>query len=233
MRKINAIAFKELTALFGSPLAYVVLFLSTAVFNIFFFMIIDQNREAHLKDIFTVMEFLLVFFVPIFTMKSFAEENASGTMEFLLTAPVRKIEIVLGKFAGIKIFLFCVIAPTFVYYFIFSHFADFDKVTALWGYLGIWLEVNFFAAIGLFISSLCRSQVVAAMSTYVILFILYFSMSFKMYVEGKLNVLVSYIAVMSHSENFFTGIFLLSDVVYFLSGIIFFLLLTRLMLNRQ
>ncbi|MBF0479678.1 MAG: ABC transporter permease subunit [Candidatus Omnitrophica bacterium] len=231
MRKINAIAQKELLALFCSPIAYVILFLSTVIFNVFFFMIIDQNREAQLKDVFTVVEFMLVFFVPIFTMKIFSEERASGTLEFLLTAPVKDIEIVLGKFLGLSIFLTCVLAPTLIYYFILSRFSDFDRLAALWGYCGLWLEGYLFIAIGIFLSSLCRSQIVAAMSSYMVLFLLYFTLSFKTYTQGMWSSVIGYAAVMTHTENFFTGIFLLSDLVYFVSGILFFLLLTKLVLK--
>ena len=104
MSKIIAIAKKELKTYFKSPIAYIVLILTVSVFNLFFFLIVNENREASLHDIFKVMEFLFIFIVPLLTMKLFAEEKSSGTMEFLMTTPTTNTEIVLGKYLGSLIF---------------------------------------------------------------------------------------------------------------------------------
>ena len=76
MSKILAIAKKELAAYFQSPIAYIILIVTITTFNVFFFLIIDSNREATLRDVFKIMEFLLVFIIPLLTMKTFAEEKA-------------------------------------------------------------------------------------------------------------------------------------------------------------
>ena len=88
MNKIWAIITKELSVYFKSPMAYIVLILTISIFNIFFYMIIDQNKEVVLKDVFQVMEFMFIFLGPLLTMGIFAQEKANGTMEFLMTAPV-------------------------------------------------------------------------------------------------------------------------------------------------
>ena len=80
MNKILAIAQKELKAYFKSPIAYIVLIITISVFNVFFFLIVNENREAALSDVFQVMEFLFIFIVPLLTMKIFSEEKSSGTM---------------------------------------------------------------------------------------------------------------------------------------------------------
>ena len=98
MSKILSIAKKELMTYFKSPIAYIILILTITIFNIFFFMIIDQNREVSLRDIFQVMEFMFVFLVPLLTMRMFSEEKLTGTMEFLMTAPLTNTAIVLGKY---------------------------------------------------------------------------------------------------------------------------------------
>ena len=162
MGKILAITAKELRSYFKSPIAYIVLIISTSIFNFFFFLIIDENREAALKDVFTVMEFMFVFLIPILTMKIFAEEKSNGTMEFLVTTPTANTEIVLGKYFGSLIFLSIIVSATSIYYVILKTFSNPDALAILAGYLGIWLEGAFFVAIGLFISSLTRSQIVAA-----------------------------------------------------------------------
>jgi len=104
LSKALTITKKEMAAYFKSPIAYIILIVTVSVFNMFFFIIIDTNREATLRDVFKIMEFLFVFIVPLLTMKAFAEEKASGTMEFLMTTPTTNTSIVLGKYWGSLIF---------------------------------------------------------------------------------------------------------------------------------
>ena len=233
MNKIWAIANKELATYFKSPIAYIILVITISIFNIFFFMIIDSNQEATLRDVFKVMEFLFVFIIPLLTMRTFAEEKATGTMEFLMTTPTTNMVIVGGKFLGSFIFFTLIIALTSAYYFLIEYFGSPDRAAVLTGYLGIWLEGAMFIAIGLLVSSLTRSQIVAAICTYIILFLLYFSMSFIQYTHGATETFVRYISTLSHSENFAAGLITTSDLVYYLSGILFCLVLTRLSIENR
>lgn len=233
MNKIFAITKKELASYFKSPIAYVVLFITISIFNIFFFMIIDSNREATLRDVFKVMEFMFVFIVPLLTMKTFAEEKATGTMEFLMTTPTTNTAIVFGKYLGSLIFFTLIIVLTFGYYFIIEYFGSPDRIAVFTGYLGVWLEGALFIAIGLLISSLTRSQIVAAICSYVVLFLLYFSMSFLQYTQGTAETIIRYIGTLSHAENFGVGLITTADLTYYLSGIIFCLVLTRLSIENR
>src|SRR3989339_2066679 len=112
VNKILSIARKEMAAYFKSPVAYIILILTIAIFNVFFFMIIDQGREASLKEVFQVMEFMLIFLVPILTMRMFAEERSTGTIELLMTSPLSNTAIVLGKYLGALAFLSIIIGMT-------------------------------------------------------------------------------------------------------------------------
>lgn len=233
MSKIWAITGKELAAYFKSPVAYIILIITISVFNIFFFVIIDSNQEATLRDIFKVMEFLFVFIVPLLTMKTFAEEKAAGTMEFLMTTPTTNTAIVFGKYLGSFIFFTLIMILTLSYYFIVELFGAPDRAATLTGYLGVWLEGAMFIAIGLFISSLTRSQIVAAICTYLTLFLLYFSMNFIQYTQGAVEEVIRYIAVFGHTENFAVGLITTEDIVYYLSSILFCLVLTRLSIENR
>ncbi len=233
MNKIFAIAVKELKAYFKSPVAYVVLIVTISIFNIFFFLIIDQNQEANLRDVFKIMEFLFVFIVPLLTMRTFAEEKSSGTMEFLMTTPTTNTEIVFGKYLGSLAFFTLIIGITTSYYFIIEFFGQPEYLTALTGYLGIWLEGALFIAIGVLMSSLTKNQIIAAISSYVILFLLYFSISFIKYFTGTAETLIRYIGTWSHVNNFTVGIITVVDLVYFLSGIIICLAFTRLSIENR
>ena len=233
MKKIWVIAFKELTAYFKSPVAYIVLTVTVTVFNIFFFMIIEQNREATLRDVFKVMEFMFIFIVLILTMKVFAEEKFTGTMEFLMTSPTSNTVIVLGKYLGSVLFLTIILSVSLIYYFILEYFAHPDRLAILAGYLGIWLEGAFFMAVGVFMSSLTKNQIVAAMSSYIILFLCYLSISFIKYFSGLAQEVIRYASVWSHTERLFAGLIVTSDLIYFISGTLFLILLTRLNIENR
>jgi len=231
--KIWTIAKKELAAYFKSPIAYIILIVTVSIFNIFFYVIIDSNQEATLRDVFKVMEFLFVFIVPLLTMKTFSEEKATGTMEFLMTTPTTNTAIVFGKYLGSFIFFTLIIGLTSAYYLIIEFFGAPDRIATLTGYLGVWLEGALFIAIGLLISSLTCSQIVAAICSYLVLFLLYFSMSFIQYTQGATETLVRYAGTLSHAENFAIGLITLADLAYYLSGILFCLVLTRLSIENR
>jgi len=233
MRKILAIAAKELQNYFHSPFAYVILIAVLSIFNLFFFIILDQNQEATLRDIFKVMEFLFVFIVPLLTMKLLAEEKLVGTLEFLQTTPTTNKEIILGKYLGSLILFSSLLVLTLAYYGILEFFGRPDFMASLSGYLGLWLEGALFIAIGLLASSWTRNQVLAAVSSYVILFFLYFSISFIKYFSGSLEGIIRYLGTWSHVENLSAGIITSADLVYYLSGIVLFLSLTRLSLKPK
>ncbi|MFH1360827.1 MAG: ABC transporter permease subunit [Candidatus Omnitrophota bacterium] len=233
MRKTFTIAAKELGCYFKSPIAYITLIIAISIFNVFFYLIIDQNREASLRDMFKLMEFLFVFIVPLLTMRIFAEEKRSGTIEFLMTAPVTNGTIVLGKYLGSLIFFTVIVGLTGAYYFIMNYFAKPDQWTMLAGYLGIWLEGALFVAIGLLTSSWTKNQLIAAITSYVILLGLYFSITFIMYFHGLAEEIIRYISVWSHTQNLFSGLILTQDLVYFISGITFCLILTRLSIDTR
>lgn len=233
MNKILAIAKKELKTYFSSPVAYIVLIITISIFNIFFFMIIDQNREATLRDVFKAMEFLFIFIIPILTMKVFAEEKFTGTMEFLMTTPTSNTAIVLGKYLGSLIFFTLIVVLTLSYYFVIEFFGQPDRLAIFVGYAGLWLEGALFIAIGMLASSLTKNQIIAAMSSYVTLFLLYFSRSFIKYFSGIAETLIRYIGTWSHAENFFNGLITTADLVYYLSGIIICIILTRVSIENR
>jgi ABC-2 type transport system permease protein len=233
MDKIVALIKKELYSFFSSPIAYIILIVMLSLFNIFFFLIIDQNREVSLRDVFQLMEFMLVFFIPLLTMRLFSEEKSNGTMEFLLTAPLTLTMIVLGKYLSMLVFFTLLIGLTSTYYFIIEYFGDPDPLSILSGYLGIWLEGAFFIAVGLLASSWTSNQIIAAMVSYLILFSLYFASSFTQYFSGSAEHFLIQLSTHTHLENFAIGIITPSDVVYYLAGILLCLVLTRLSIDNK
>ncbi len=233
MNKIIIIAKKELAAYFKSPIAYIILILIISIFNIFFFMIIDENREVSLRDVFRVMEFMFVFLMPLLTMKTFSEEKLTGAMEFLMTTPTTNTAIVLGKYLGSLIFFSLLLSMTTVYYLLIEFFGRPDRLATLSGYVGVWLEGAFFISIGILTSSWTRNHIIAAISSYSILFLLYFSASFIKYFSGTAETVIRYISTLNHLENFTVGIVTTADLVYYLSGIVVCIVLTRFSIENR
>jgi ABC-2 type transport system permease protein len=154
-------------------------------------------------------------------------------MEFLLTSPLTHTMIVLGKYFSMLIFFTLLISLTLSYYFIVEYFGEPDPSSILSGYLGIWLEGAFFIAVGLLASSWTSNQIIAAMVSYLILFSLYFATSFTQYVGGSAEHFLIQMSTHTHLENFALGIITPSDVVYYLTGILLCLVLTRLSIDNR
>lgn len=233
MNKVVFIAKKELSSYFKSLTAYIVFVLMISVFNVFFFLIIDQNREASLRDVFLVMDFMLIFLTPILTMRLFSEEKSAGTMEFLKTSPISNTAIVLGKYLGVLILFSIMLCLTFFYYGIVEYFSSPDRATVLLGYIGVWLEGALFLSIGLMASSWTANQVIAAMISFAIILLLYFAATLSNYFDGTANVIIQQMSSLKHLQNFVSGIFTVSDIVFYLSGILVCLLVTRLSIESE
>ncbi|MCB9747429.1 MAG: ABC transporter permease subunit [Candidatus Omnitrophica bacterium] len=225
--KIAAIAKKELKSYFHSPMAYIVLFLTITVFNVFFYLIINENREVNLRDMFKLMEFMFVFLLPLLTMRLFSEEKATGTVEFLMTTPTSNWTIVLGKYWASVLFYSIIIISSFVYYIIMEIFAEPDRLAVLSGYFGIWLEGAFFIAIGMLASSWTKNSIIAAITSYVFILFLYFSLALEKYTTGIVTEFIRFANTLAHMENFAIGLVTTADIVYYLSGILICLILTR------
>lgn len=165
MNVAYAIARRELTSFFVSPIAYVALTLFMAVTGYLFANDFTPGTTAGLRSLFDWMVWLLVFLVPVLCMGLLSSEWDRGTIETLMTAPVSESAIVLGKFLGSLIFFLVLLVPTLVYVVILNFVAHPDPGPLVSGYVGIVLVGAMFTAIGLFCSSLTRSQVIAAVTS--------------------------------------------------------------------
>lgn len=225
--KTVTIALKELKSFFTSPIAYVVGFVAVAIFNVFFYLLIDQNQEASLRDIVSVMEFMNVFFIPLLTMRLLSEERSQGTLELLLTTPTRTWSIVRGKFLGTWIFVSLLMSVVWVYFGIMTVFSKPDPAETLSGWLGLLLESGFFIAVGMMVSSWTRHQLAAAIGAVFILFLLFMMPVAESYAPGYWILLLKTAGTSYHLENFTTGFFGIADVVYYVMGIAVALTVTR------
>jgi ABC-2 type transport system permease protein len=194
------------------------------------------GQPAVLRSIFDWMVWLLVFIIPVLSMGLLAQEWATGTIETLMTAPVEESDVVLGKFMGAFTFLLVLLAPTLLYVVLLEIYASPDYGPIASGYLGIMLVGALFLAVGLFCSSLTRSQVVAAVMAAAILAV---ATIIPWWASGKATLggfwrKAADQAIMSRYTDFSKGIIDLGNVVFFLAATTVFLFLTvKVMESRR
>ncbi|MCX7044559.1 MAG: ABC transporter permease [Candidatus Sumerlaeota bacterium] len=224
---------REFRAYFTSPLAYVflVVFLALINFLFFFYNPFFLRGVADARILFSLFPWFFLFFVPAFTMRLWAEEARHGTIEFLMTLPLRDIEVVVGKFAASFLFLFIAALLTLGIPITVSQLAEGGKGIdwgPVWGgYFGVMLLGGAYLAIGMFVSSLTRNQIIAyilGVVTCFALFILGDQMT-TAYIWQPLAPLMAYLGLQTHFERLLLGIVDTRDVIYYLSVIVFFLYL--------
>jgi ABC-2 type transport system permease protein len=162
VKAFPALAAKEIHALFVSPIAYAVIAVFLVLNGYTFAVTLFLTRQAALAHIFFQAAMQLVLLVPLVTMRQFAEERRAGTLELLLTAPVREGSIVLAKFAASMAVLLAMIALTLVYALVLGTLGNPDWGPIYGGYVGLVLLAGALVALGLAVSALTASQVVAA-----------------------------------------------------------------------
>jgi len=172
MNRAPTIARRELSSYFFSPIAYTSLIAFLAAAGAFFYRDFQPGQPAGLRTVFDWMVWILVFIVPVLCMGLLAQEWATGTIETMMTAPVNETDVVLGKFLGALAFFAILVAPTLLYVVVLRIYSQLDLGPIFSGYLGIMLVGALFVSVGLFCSSLTRSQVVAAVSAVAILFVI-------------------------------------------------------------
>lgn len=174
MRRAPVIARRELASYFHSPIAYVAMTLFLLVAGFTFRDDFQPGQVAGMRAIFERMVWILVFVIPVLCMGLLAQEWSTGTIETLLTAPVGETDIVLGKFLGSLGFFGILLSPTLLYVVMLRLYSrpglDYGPIVS--GYLGILFVGALFIAVGLFCSSLTRSQVVAAVTAAAVLFVI-------------------------------------------------------------
>jgi ABC-2 type transport system permease protein len=170
--RVWVLAKRELAAFFFSPIAYVVAAVFLAVSGIFFAGEgFQPGHEAQMRDLFNRQAFILVFILPMLTMRLLSEEFRSGTIESLMTAPVKDYEVIMGKFWGTWLFFAALLVPTLIYPFMILKYSGWsaDAGPIVLGYLGLLLLGGLYAAVGTLTSTLTRNQVISAVLAFLIL----------------------------------------------------------------
>jgi ABC-2 type transport system permease protein len=224
MHNIWTIAKREYKLYFISPIAYAVAFMLLLILGIIFYANIVsaavQQYAPTVQVVISPMVTLLLFTTPAITMRTLAEEQRMGTLELLLTAPVRDWELVIGKWLGAFLFMATLLLVTIIYPIILNRMVSpgIDQGLMLTGYLGILLMVGSLLAVGVAVSSLFSNQI-AAFFTCIVVFLLMWMISFP--VQSATGVgadVLRYLDMSLHYYNtFYEGIVALKDIVYFVS----------------
>ena len=244
MRNILSIFKRDLKGYFNSPIAYVIIGLFLIITGIFFYLLLSgflqysyaammQRQGVPLNvNLMMIRPFLLnmsviiLFMIPIITMRSFSEEKKNGTIELLLTAPLTNWQIIIGKFLATYLLYLVMTGITIFFMALLFIWGDPELVPILIGYLGILLMGAALIAAGNFISSLTENQIVAAVGTFsltMFLWIIGFASDFAGKIVGAI---LEYLSIVAHFEDFSKGVFDTSHLVFYLSMTFFMLFLT-------
>jgi ABC-2 type transport system permease protein len=212
-----AIARRELGSYFSSPLAYVITAAFLVIAGYFFSVNVIFSRQATVRPLFQTMYTILLLMAPALTMRLLAEEQKSGTIELLLTTPVRELEVVLGKFIAGLLFFVVMLLLTLYYPLLLSIYGSPDVGGIVGGYLGAVLFSATIVSIGLLTSSLTQNQIVAAVLSFAILLILWVVDGLSSVFGGQIGDALSYLALYPHFNDMTRGAIDTKDIAYYLS----------------
>jgi ABC-2 type transport system permease protein len=240
---VLAIAHKELRAYFASPIAYVVVGFFTVVLGVMYAGIltwfVGQGMQAGfggpqtlnvnqqlIRPLFLNIAVVLLFMLPLVTMRTYSEEKRGGTIELLLTSPVTDFEIILGKFLGAMALYGVMLAVTLIHFGFLFWFGRPEWKPLATSYLGLLLFGGCFISIGLFISSLTKNQIVAGAATFAVFLVLWVIDWIGQGLGPRAEEVLKYLSMTGHLDDFVKGVVDTKHLVYYVSFIIFGLFLT-------
>jgi ABC-2 type transport system permease protein len=245
MTNVPALLRRELNAYFASVLGYVVMMFFLIVMGATFAVVVNflssgPKQVTAMKIMFSMFWLPSLVVIPMITMRLLSEEKRAGTLEMLMTAPVTDFEVVFAKYLGALVLYTLMWGLTGLYVLILHHFAggsatlDLGPVAS--GYLGVLLIGQFLIAIGLLSSSLTKNQVMAALMSFALVFILLMVVNWLSYLfeGGPIGKIVRAVSAFDHMVDFARGIVDLRPVVLYLSGAVWVLFLTtRIVESRK
>jgi len=244
MRNTWTICRKELGSYFVSWIAYILLTLFAAVFGFFFWTLLTvfvvegmemQMRgqafpmnlnEQIIRPLLMNVSVIGLFMIPLITMRLFAEEKRNGTIELLATSPVRDLEVILGKWLAALILYASLLLLTGLNLAFLFKFGNPDWKPLAVAYLGLLLQAGALLAIGTFISTLTRNQIIAGAATFVVCLLLYVFGWVEGFESSTWAHVLAYTSVATHFDSFVRGVIDTKDAVFYLTVIILGLFFT-------
>lgn len=234
-----AILKKEINSFFTSPIGYLVIAIFLLLNGLFLwlfkgeFNILDYGF-ADLSPFFILAPWILIFLIPAVTMRSFSDEKKQGTLELLLTKPISYTHIVLGKYFGGFILILIALLPTLLYvysvYQLGNPVGNLDLGSTVGSYFGLLFLIAAYTAIGIFASTISDNQIVAFITSVFLCFLFYIGL--EGIAEFTSSNLIDQLSMSTHYKSMSRGVLDTRDIIYFLSITLFFLMLTKLNLNK-
>jgi ABC-2 type transport system permease protein len=230
---------KEVNSFFSSPIAYLVIGVFLLVNGLFLWVFKDNFNVlnagfADLNSFFYLTPWLFLFLIPAITMKSFADELNSGTIELLKTKPVTDWQIVFAKFFASLLLVCLALIPTLTYvytvYVLGNPVGNIDIGSTIGSYLGLLFLAATYTSIGLFTSTLSKNQIVAFILSIFITFILFYGFDA---VSSTLGNTIQQFGINEHFKSISRGVVDTRDVIYFCSVIFLFLFITKQQLKNE
>jgi ABC-2 type transport system permease protein len=237
MRNVLAIAERELRSYFASPIAYAVIGLFALVFGWMFYAFLRyfigasmrmgpgmgqgpiNINEMLIRPLILQISVVVLFVLPMVTMRTYSEEKRSGTIELLLTSPITDVQIILGKFLGALGLYAAMLAVTLIHLGILFLYGNPEWKPILTGYLGLFLMGGCFLSVGLLISSLTKNQIAAGMVTFAVFLMLWVINWIGSFVGPTAQAVLSHLSITEHYDDFARGVLDTKHLVYYLSFI--------------
>lgn len=244
MRNVWIICRKELRSYFASPIAYLLLALFAIVFGFFFWNVVGyfvyagmeaQMRgsmlplnvnEQVIRPLVSNVSVIGLFLIPMITMRLFAEEKRNGTIELLVTSPIKDFEVILGKWLAAVLLYAGMLLLTALNFSWLFRYGNPDFKPLVIAYLGLLLQAGALLAIGTFISTLTRNQIIAGAATFAVCLLLWVLEWVSGYETATYARVMAYLSVLTHFESFAKGLLSIKDAVYYVSAIALGLFLT-------
>jgi ABC-2 type transport system permease protein len=244
MNNILAIAHKELRSYFASPIAYVVIGFFALVFGFMYASVLNwfvsqsmqmgmgmgpqtlNVNQAMIRPLLMNMTIVFLLLIPMITMRTYAEEKRSGTIELLFTSPVTDFQIIIGKFLGALALYAVMLAVTLIHFGLLFVWGNPEWKPLATAYLGLLLFGGCFISIGLFISSLTKNQIVAGAATFAVFLMLWIIDWIGAGMGPRAEAVFKYLSMTEHLDDFVKGVIDTKHLVYYLSFIVFGLFLT-------
>lgn len=217
MSSIGTVFQREINSYFLSPIAYVIIAVFTVFSGYFFSVMLGITQETTLRYSLAYTQFILSILAPVITMRLFSEENKTGTIEPLMTAPVTDFAVVFGKFLSAWALYNIMVAPTAFYIIFLAWVGSPDYGAIIASYIGLILMGGLFISIGLLVSAVTKNQIVAAVIGIVALLILLVIGLASSGTEGWFYSTLRYIGTYDHWETFTKGIVDTRDIIYYVS----------------
>ena len=234
MRTIYTIFKKEFFSYFTSPMAYIFLVVFSLINGYFFSNTFFLIGQSDLRSLFNIVPMVYLFFIPAITMSLIAKEKNTGTMEVLCTLPIKDYELIIGKFISSLSLILVGLIFTSVHLITLMNFGtNVDYGAIFTGYLGLFFVGALYASIGTFASSLFDNQVVSFIVAVFIVMIFFLFDKLLIFVPSFIAGFIQYLSVGFHASSISRGVIDSRNIIYFISVVGFFLLMTIQILNSR